>query len=88
MSRPEMGGISSLDGLIKSLSWLRKPFYHDDLAWQRFLLTARYLWLVFKGKAPPRPPSAAPATIAGETATIAGENFADVIIARARGVRS
>jgi hypothetical protein len=47
-SRPEMGGISTLDGLIKSLSWLRKPFYHDDdFSWQRFTLTARFLWLVF-----------------------------------------
>jgi hypothetical protein len=50
MSRPEMHGISTLDGLINALKWLR-TFYGDELAWQRFTLAARYMWLAYKGRA-------------------------------------
>jgi hypothetical protein len=50
MAQPEMRGISSGDALLKSLMWLRL-FYEDELAWQRFMLAARYLWLAYKGKA-------------------------------------
>jgi hypothetical protein len=49
MARPEMRGISSLEGLVDGLKWLR-VFYADDLAWKRFLLAARCLWLRYKGK--------------------------------------
>jgi hypothetical protein len=45
-----MHGISTLDGLINALKWLR-TFYGDELAWQRFTLAARYMWLAYKGRA-------------------------------------
>jgi hypothetical protein len=50
MAQPEMRGISTLDGLVDGLKWLR-IFYEDDLAWKRFLLSARYLWLAYRGRA-------------------------------------
>jgi hypothetical protein len=49
MAQQEMRAISSGDALVKSLQWLRL-FYEDDLAWQRFILSVRYLWLVYKGR--------------------------------------
>jgi hypothetical protein len=53
MVPPEMRGISTTDGLLTSLGWLRKPFYAgNDLGWQRFMLAARYLYLAFRGRAP------------------------------------
>ena len=87
MFRPEMSGISSLEGLVASLKFLRRPFYHDDdLAWRRFLLTARYLWLVFKGKVLPRPSAVITADDTG-TDNNNITTIADAIIARSRGRR-
>jgi hypothetical protein len=51
MLRPEMRGISTLDGLINALKWLRTFYGDDELAWSRFLLAARYLWLTYRGRA-------------------------------------
>jgi hypothetical protein len=53
MARPEMRGVTSIDGLIDSLRWLRKPFYSTDpLAWKRFELAARALWWAYRGRVP------------------------------------
>jgi hypothetical protein len=45
-----MRGISSISELFDALKWLQ-VFYGHDLAWKRFLLSAKYLWLVYKGRA-------------------------------------
>jgi len=53
MAAPEMRGVTSLDGLIDSLRWLRKPFYSTDpLAWKRFEFAARALWWAYRGRVP------------------------------------
>jgi hypothetical protein len=50
MSNPECHAISSQQALLAHLQWLH-VFYHDEDAWRRFALVARYLWMTFKGKA-------------------------------------
>jgi hypothetical protein len=89
MSRPEMQGVSTLDGLVGALQWLRRPFYFDDpLAWQRFTLAARTMWLAHRGRLPPVSAVVASAAPSAPAATIAADatdsTLADLIIARGR----
>jgi hypothetical protein len=49
MAPAEMRGVSTITGLLTSLRFLR-PFYDDDLAWGRFVLAARYLYLTYRGR--------------------------------------
>jgi hypothetical protein len=87
MSSPEMGAITTLDGLAAALRHLR-PFYQDDLSWDRFLLVARYLWLVHCGRVRPHP-TPIPITSADTTITnTSSSTIADSIIARGKAVRS
>jgi hypothetical protein len=84
MASPEMGAITTTDGLHRALRYLR-PFYGDELSWSRFLLTARYLWLVHRGRVRP-PTTAAAGRIAVKSTT--ATTMADAIIPRARRGRA
>ena len=53
MAKPEARGVTSIDGLIDSLKFLKKPFYSgDDQGWRRLELTARSLWWAYRGRVP------------------------------------
>jgi len=80
MSAPEMGAITTTDGLRGALRHLR-PFYGDELSWSRFLLTARFMWLVHRGRVWPPGNTTAAGRI---TAKAAGTTT----IARGKAVRS
>jgi hypothetical protein len=85
MSAPEMGAVTTTDGLYKALRHLQ-PFYQDVLSWERFLLQARFMWMVYRGRVRP------PITVSGNTAaagkitteTTRTTTMADSIIARGR----
>jgi hypothetical protein len=54
MSPPEMRGISSLEELSKAMKLRRtKLRFADDLSWNRACLTAKVMWLEWKGNKKP-----------------------------------
>jgi hypothetical protein len=51
VARPHMRGVCSWETLVRSVGWLRRPFYAEDPhGWERFKLSLLTLWNTYKGR--------------------------------------
>jgi hypothetical protein len=73
MSAPEMAAVTTTNGLYRALKHLR-PFYQDAISWERFLLQARYMWMVYRGRVRPPALPAGNMPAAGKTSTETTQN--------------